>query len=190
MVFPGGEYRHDVQHYPASGGAVPENSGCRHAPGRFRSRGRVPPHPLLLYHRGQPDGVSFLQGGKEDAAGTDLQKAPAAGRFLQRAGEDQRGGAGGGGRRGPAGNLFRGLSSPILLCHAGAADPVCRSLLCQYPGGHCPAGLRPLDPHCHCGRADLGQKTPVQILGTIHCPGRHLPGKPAGAYHPQDLSGR
>ena len=92
----------------------------------------------------------------KEATGTDLPEAAAPGQRIQGTGADLRGGAGCRGGRGSIGNLLWGVSSSVFLCHVGAADLVPPAVLRECACGGCVAGMRALDPHCHCGGADLG----------------------------------
>ena len=63
------------------------------------------------------------------------------------------------------------------------------TVLCQRPGSGGTAHLRAAHPCGHCSGADVGEKAALQILGTVHGAGRHVPGKFAGPDYPEDLSG-
>ena len=188
-MFSGGQYCHDGLDYPASGEAV-----LTSGPGAGRCRCRCDgclrhPDPLFLHDPLQPDELSLLQSGEKDAAGDDLSETAAAGSLLQPAGADFGGGAGGRGGCGSAGDLFRSVSAPVFLRHAGAVDAVCRSVLCQCPICGGTASVCAPDPRGYRCRSDLGQEAPVQILGAVYRPWRHLPGKPPGPDHAENLSG-
>mgnify|MGYP002230704084 CR=1 FL=1 len=82
------------------------------------------------------------------------------------------------------------LPSPTLLCRSGTGDPLCGAGPSQPPGSGGAVGLRPSDSGGHCGGAALGQKAAGPLLGAVHGVGGFLPGKPPGADHVEDLSGR
>ena len=52
------------------------------------------------------------------------------------------------------------------------------------------ADLCAADPCGDSGGADMGEETAFKVLGTVHCPWGHVLGKPAGAYHLKNISGR
>ena len=189
MGISGGKYHHDGSHCQA----VPEfvrkhieqPSACSHSNrSRFGSACAV-----CVRHNFQPNELPFLQSRQENAAGNDLQKAAALGFFLQREGKHLRGGAGCRGGRGPVGNLFRRLSVPVFLCHAGALDLICGAELCKLSQCHCAAGLRTHDSRDHRADSAVGKETSGAILEPIHHFGRHLSGKFAGSDNRKNLSG-
>ena len=79
----------------------------------------------------------------------------------------------------------------FFYSHAGARSPC---LWCCAPVSVKAAVVLmvcvPLIPVVHRGSAEICQAAAGQILGAVCRSGRHLPGKPAGPDHPEDLPGR